>query len=63
MGKQGGSGTDDVEFIDDGNGGIERAKGAYSSKKHINSNILAIGFIALIAIIVVVITSVTGTGN
>lgn len=50
-----------VEYFDDGNGGVERAKGAYSSKKHINSNFIALGVIVLFAIATVVIATVTGT--
>lgn len=57
------SGRDDanrMEFVDDGNGGFERAKGAYSSKKHVNHNIVALGVVLLIALAVVIISSVTG---
>lgn len=52
---------DDVEFVDDGNGGFERAKGAYSSKKHVSHNIVALAVVALIVVAVVVISSVTGS--
>lgn len=51
-----------TEFVDDGNGGFERAKGAYSSKKHVSHNVVALLVVLLIAVAVVVISSVTG-GN
>ena len=49
-----------TEFVDDGNGGFERAKGAYSSKKHVSHNVVALGVVLLIVVAVVVISAVTG---
>lgn len=51
---------DAVEFVDDGNGGFERAKGAYSSKKHVSHNVVALGVVLLIAVVVVVFSVVSG---
>lgn len=51
---------DAVEFVDDGNGGFERAKGAYSSKKHVSHNVVALGVVLLIALVVIVFSVVSG---